>query len=404
MTINPDTYIKNFKHTNPNLEFCAEEDVIEALRFNVKREGIEIVSAFSTDMMPQKITMGNKPFILWDKGISFLFGRYLALLAHRVEEGERYAYAKSSADLESVLYLYLSNRFYREPLPSFLFAQMYAELGGMAPFNNRIAEKSVESRLKQAGFDIILKLGIIFVINHEFCHCLFEKDERRKAKGIRQTSDCLKSIIASKSWVDPSGDERKDYLPEYILESRDGMLQEELSCDVFAVINLTMICMKIYGIEKITAFVISCEAANLLNQFLRQLFACEEQLRLFNSFWKKRSSIQNVNEFIKEYSDPAERFKGFSERTKLACFIACMQLTQMGVLPFQFSPVGIPFVNTSKMAEEDINANLLKDINGLKYLIGFAARMGNYADSNREVLGKNDSELRLARNGLVGWI
>lgn len=404
MIQSPEDYIKYIKHVNPNPEFCIEEEVIEALRYNFKRDKIDIASTFSTDMMPQKITMGNTPFILWDKGMSFLFGRYLFLLSQVTNGFGSFSYTEQSAYIDSILYAYLSNRFYREPLPSYLFAKRYAELGSLTPFNDRSEAETVNSRLRQTGLDFILKLGIIFMINHEYCHCTFEKDEWKRIQGLKQTSDDLRSIIASKVWVDPSGDARKDYLPEYILKSDDSMLLEELSCDVFAVVNLTMICIKIYGMNSESAFVYSSETVDLLNQFVRLLFACEEQMRLFVDLLQKKPHMQSIGEYLAEYSNPNDRAKGFSERSKLACLIAGKQFMEMRVLPFEFSPHNIPFVNTANIAENNINIKLLEDINNLKFIIDFANKMDYYEKEQHDSLRLDESDLRLSRNKLIGWL
>lgn len=308
---------------------------------------------FSSHVYPQHAICEYGHFIIWDSHFWDLYSFWLVTILNltivkgiyidgtKTAEEAKNDYTKTQRNLMSIMLLFLTSRFEKSPLLSYVIAEKYYNDYRFIPQYNQpyslSAEKTmtVEDYLKGSKLNMFLDYAKQFVYSHEVTHIKLRTQTVERQIAFEQVKNFCKVTIDVKDIVKELGistpnDEIVCNFAHLVLNEKSDDLIEEIFCDYNAML---ISCKKIInetGNEDSAAlFILAVKYVSLFLQWLDNsemmwLFCAD----VFNVQSEENKSIKlrKQIEMDKKYNKMVKDMERINARNIFATTMLCNKL------------------------------------------------------------------------------
>lgn len=266
-------------------------------------EPIFVLDCYTTEVYPRYVQMSDCNFMAWDNHFWDIYGRFLFMYFTYINVGNLIPQDFFVNYYKSMLLLFLTNRFEKQPAFSYYIAEEYSKMDMKFPPYDEYED--INDILDKVGHQQEFNIARIFGFCHEISHVAFrKKNDLSKAiqKQVIEYCKLYKELIALETEIDSilgtkndkKDDDRPRKIIEKLLNNSDVKLLEEICCDIMALFVLCRYFKNEYNMsdEQISANL------SIIHYFL----LCSSWLSSSEDFWnglkEVYTNIENDNAFV----------------------------------------------------------------------------------------------------------
>ena len=400
-----------------------KEDFKAAQHFMANKPVI-IDNIFSAHIYPQHAICEQGHFIIWDSHFWDLYSFWLVAVLDLTLNNRLYTdgikspsemkvdYAKTKRNLTGLMLAFLTSRFDKSPLLSYVIAERYnTEYAKSMPQYNKpyslSAEETitVEGYLEKTGLDLFFDYAKQFVFLHECTHIKLRTQTSERRQAFERVKNYCKVVVelkelAAEFEISQPQDKIVTDFANKVLKQKDDELIEEIYCDYNAMVNACQRIIDETGSEKVVAtFLLSVKYISLFLQWLdsseKMWLLCVEALDAQNEPNEKKKMQKQINA-AKKSKEVFSKMELINARNFFSFSMACSTLKisphkEWGLLSSQFD------MFSTKWFNEEFLPLLYAAYSG-PFVMETLRRMEKIKQLKTPI-----SELIRKRNDFIGW-
>ena len=400
-----------------------KEDFKAAQHFMANKP-VFIDNIFSAHIYPQHAICEQGHFIIWDSHFWDLYSFWLVSVLDLTLNYEHYAggiktssemkvdYARTKRNLTGLMLVFLTSRFDKSPLLSYVVAERYSnEYANAIPQYNQPYSLSSEETitvvdyLEKTGLDLFFDYAKQFVFLHESTHIKLRTQTSERGQAFEKVKNYCKAVIglnelAAELNISKPQDIIITDFANRVLKQKDDELIEEIYCDYNATVNACQRIIDETGSEKVaTMFLLAAKYMSLFLQWLdsseKMWLLCSEALDAENEPNEKKK-VQKQIKADKKSREVLSKMDLINARNIFSFSMACNTLKisphkDAEILSSQFE------MFSTKWFNEEFLPLLYAAYSG-SFVMETLKRMEKIKQSKIPV-----SELIRKRNEFIGW-